>query len=131
MVRSSDLQRSGLLGVLVLAFAGCTPLPRAGAPDRNFISEQEVRAAEVTNAYQLVERLRPLWLRSRGERSFRLSTEIVVYQDGVMLGDISVLEDIPIEIVRSLRMLDAPEAMRLPGLGSRHVERAIVVETRR
>ncbi len=131
MASSPRLLRIGLWGFVALPWAACAPLPRTAPPDRNFISEGEIRTAEVTNAYQAVERLRPLWLRSRGERSFRLTTEIVVYQDGVMLGDVEVLRDIPIEIVRSLRMLDGPEAMRLPGLGSRHVEKAILVETRR
>ena len=93
------------------------------------ISTQEVESAEVNNAYELIQRLRPMWLRSRGGRSTRLETEIVVYLNRSMLGDPEALRDIPIEIVRSVRVLDAAEAGRLPGLGSRHVERAILVET--
>jgi hypothetical protein len=109
----------------------CTAGTQGPSRDRNLITAEEVQAAGVNNAYQLIERLRPLWLRSRGDRSTRLPTEIVVYQDGVMLGDPDLLRSIPIELVLMVRALDAAEAMRLPGLGSRHVERVIMVETRR
>lgn len=108
----------------------CLPVGQGTRGDRNTITPEEVQSAGVSNAYQLVERLRPLWLRSRGGRSVRLETEILVYLDGAMLGDLDSLRTIPIDIVVSLRALDSAEAMRLPGLGSRHVERAIMVVTR-
>lgn len=115
---------------LALCLAGCTALAQGPSRDRNLISEEEVAASDARNAYELVFRLRPLWLQSRGDRSVRLETAMVVYQDGAMLGEIETLESIPIELVRSVRVLDAAEAGRLPGLGSRHVERAIMVSTR-
>lgn len=108
----------------------CSPLPRPLDRDRSVITAEEVRAANVSDAYELVERMRPLWLQSRGDRSVRLETVILVYVDGAMLGETETLRTIPIEIVDSLRALDSAEAMRLPGLGSRHVERAILVATR-
>jgi hypothetical protein len=98
--------------------------------DRNLITPEEIEASGARNAYELIQRLRPLWLQSRGERSVRLETAIVVYQDNAMLGGIDTLEGIPIELVRSVRALDSAEAGRLPGLGSRHVERAIMISTR-
>ncbi len=119
------------MGVAAACLWACSPVTRGPSRDRSVITAEEVRSAEVNNAFHLIEHLRPLWLRSRGERSTRLPTEIVVYQDGVMLGDIESLRNIPIELVLSVRALDSTEAMRLPGLGSRHVERAILVETRR
>ncbi|MCJ7628791.1 MAG: hypothetical protein MUO50_10440 [Longimicrobiales bacterium] len=108
----------------------CSAATQGPSRDRNTITTEEVRSAGVSNAYQLVERLRPLWLRSRGDRSVRLETTIVAYLDGAMLGDLEVLRNIPIDIVVSVRALDSAEAMKLPGLGSRHVERAIMVVTR-
>jgi hypothetical protein len=98
--------------------------------DRNLISPEEVERAQVRDAYELVERLRPLWLRSRGDRSTRLPTEIVVYQDNNMLGDVETLKSIPIELVDAVRSLDSAEAGRLAGLGSRHVERVIMIITK-
>lgn len=115
--------------VLALSSWSCAAGPGVGGGGPNTISAAEVEAAHVSNAYELVEHLRPLWLRSRGGRSTRLETEIVVYLNRSMLGGIDTLRDIPIETIRSVRVLDAAEAGRLPGLGSRHVERAIMVET--
>ena len=98
--------------------------------DRNVISPEEIEAAKVRTALELVERLRPLWLRSRGGRSTPLTTEIVVYQDNIMLGDIEMLRSVPIDLVSSVRSLDSAEAGGLAGLGSRHVERVIMIITR-
>ena len=120
--------------LLMLAVAaglwGCSSLDHGPSRDRNLITPEEIEASGARNAYELIQRLRPLWLQSRGERSVRLETAIVVYQDNAMLGGIDTLEGIPIELVRSVRALDSAEAGRLPGLGSRHVERAIMISTR-
>lgn len=115
---------------LAVSLAGCAAASRGGGYDRTVITAEEIEAADVRNAYELIERLRPLWLQSRGERSGNLETTILVYQDQVPLGGIETLQNIPIEIIHSVRALDAAAAMRLPGLGSRHVERAIVIATR-
>jgi hypothetical protein len=124
--------QTGFPGVLAVAvlLLGCSPLNQGPSRDRNLISPEEVSTSDAMNAYDLIQRHRPLWLQSRGDRSIRLETEIVVYQDGAMLGGVEALERIPIEMVRSVRALDAAEAGRLPGLGSRHVERAIMIHTR-
>lgn len=122
----------GVLTLMVLSacLSGCSSGTQGLRTDRNLITPQEVENSAVANAYELVERLRPLWLRSRGGRSTRLETEIVVYLNGSILGGLDDLRGIPIEIVDSVRALDAAEAGRLPGLGSRHVERAILVVTK-
>lgn len=125
----TSIRTAALLG-LALSLAGCAAASRGGGYDRTVITPEEIEAAEVRNAYELIERLRPLWLQSRSERSARLETTILVYQDQTLLGGIEVLRSIPIEIVHSVHALDAAATMRLPGLGSRHVERAIIVATR-
>jgi len=121
-----------LLGVLTpwLCLSGCTWVAESPRGERDLITAQEIETVSVSNAYELIERVRPLWLRSRGGRSTRLETEIVVYLNGSLLGGIEDLRAVPIEIVDSVRVLDAAEAGLLPGLGSRHVERAIMVVTR-
>jgi hypothetical protein len=47
-----------------------------------------------------------------------------------MLGDIETLRSVPIDLVGSVRSLDSAEAGRLAGLGSRHVERVIMIVTK-
>ncbi len=122
--------RCTLMLCLSLGLGACASGSGVPARDRNVISAEEVEAAEVRTAYELVERLRPLWLRSRGDRSTHLTTEIVVYQDNTMLGDIEMMKSIPIDLVDSVRSLDSAEAGRLAGLGSRHVERVIMIITK-
>lgn len=120
-----------VLALVAALTVGCASSPGGTSRDRNLITLDEIQNAQVRNALELIERVRPLWLQTRGERSTRLSTDIVVYQDAAMLGDTDLLRGIPIEIVLEVRALDSAEAGRLPGMSGRHVERAIVVVTRR
>jgi len=134
-IRSGRLSpRLGLycivLGVFALGVFGCSSAPVGSRALGSTISPEEIRTVEVGNAYELVERLRPLWLRTRGGRSTRLETEIVVYLNGSMLGGTELLRGLPIEIIAQVEALDSAEAGLLPGLGSRHVERAILITTR-
>lgn len=114
-----------------LALWSCASGTVGPSRDREVISAEEIESSTgLRSAYEVVERLRPLWLRSRGDRSTHLTTEIVAYQDNTMLGDVESLREIPIELVDRIRSLDSSAAMRLTGLGSRHVERVIMVITK-
>lgn len=104
---------------------------RFSGGDNTRITAQELMGLHVSNAYDAVSQLRPLWLRSRGRRSSRLPTEIVVAQNGSYFGPVSSLRQFQIEDVRELSYLDGPAAGAfLSGLGSRHVEGAILVRLR-
>jgi hypothetical protein len=121
-----------LAALLCAVLAACSSAQRTGAAaNPNIIPEHEVRASDARNAYELVERLRPRWLVPRTVRSTRLDTVILVYQDRTRLGGVEALRGIPVDMVRSLRVLDAAEAGQLPGLGAQHVERVIMVSPRR
>lgn len=126
------LRQGTLLAVLPALLAG-TACASAGGPgidrDPKLITSEELRGQDSYTALEAIERLRPLWLRTTVERSGRLSTTVLVYQDGVHLGGVEALRDIAISTVREIRYLDSAEAGRLPGLGSRHVEGAIVLVT--
>jgi len=119
-----------LASALALGLWACASGSGGPPRDRNLITAEEIEAADLRTAHEVVERLRPLWLRSRGDRSTHLTTEIVVFQDNTMLGDVETLRSVPIELVDVIRSLDAAEAGRLAGLGSRHVERVIMIVTR-
>ena len=95
------------------------------------ITAQDLSRLNVSNAYDAVQQLRPMWLTSRGRQSNRLTTEIIVAQNGTYFGPISSLRGFQIESVREMRYLDGSQASAfLSGLGSRHVEGAIVVTLR-
>jgi hypothetical protein len=120
-----------LAAAMPLALWSCASGTGGPSRQREVISAEEIESSTgLRSAYEVVERLRPLWLRSRGDRSTHLTTEIVVYQDNTMLGDVETLRSIPIDLVDSVRSLDSSEAMRLAGLGSRHVERVIMIITK-
>lgn len=88
---------------------------------------------QVGNLYELVDRLRPRWLQVRArDRSFSGGEqEIVVYQDQSLLGGVEMLRSLGLDLATSLTYLDGAQATaQLPGLGSRRIEGAIVVNTR-
>ena len=119
------------LAALAACASGGSRIARGGDP--NVLERAEIERAETMgarNAFEVVERLRPQWLLVRGERSINLETMIAVYQNNLPLGGPSTLRDIPLEVIESMRVLDSALAGQLPGLGSRHVERAIVVRLR-
>jgi hypothetical protein len=64
--------------------------------DPNLITEQDIAGIPVTNAYEAVDRLRPLFLRSRGKTSINTPNTqyATVYLDGVRYGDLNSLRNI-------------------------------------
>lgn len=116
----------------LLAAGGCASAGGGSPQNPNLLTRDEIASANVSNLYDAVQRLRPRWLTSRGPRSLSgLSTDIVVFQDQSMLGDIEVLRQLAPDIAIQIRYLDGSTATAsLPGLGSRHVEGAIVIQTR-
>jgi hypothetical protein len=118
-----------LLAVTVLACFGSRSGDRA-LQDPEVLTQDDIRASSARNAYELVERLRPRWLRPGPDRSLRLDTVILVYFDGVRLGGVDTLREIERESILTMRVLDASRAGHLPGLGSQHVERVILISSR-
>lgn len=118
---------------LVLAGAGCASSGPGGVDrdsDRDLITQEEIAALDVNTAYEVIERLRPRWLRVRASRSHNRPTEVVVLVDNLRLEGIQSLWDVDAPTIASIRWLDSAQAGQLPGLGSRHVEGAILIETR-
>lgn len=114
--------------------AGCAASnAQRGTYDRNIITAEQVTAANAQTAFELVQRLRPSWLTARGgARSLNLPTNVLVFSDGMRLGGVDALRQIPGESVESVRYMDASEASnQLPGVGSgEHVAGAIIVTRR-
>jgi hypothetical protein len=106
------------------AHPGTNPAQRT-----DVITREQVGQLAVRNLYEAVERLRPRWLVVRsGMRSFSMETEVVVFQDQLFLGTQDALRNLGTEGVYQIQYLDGVTAKAtLPGLGSRHVQGAIVV----
>ena len=126
--------------------AGCATASGGGERrDRREITRAEIEAASnASTAQDLVRRLRPEWLRTRGTGTFSRTEEegILVYVDGTRAGMVempsaaggggytgrSALESIPASGIVRIRYYNATEATQKYGTG--HVHGAIEVTTR-
>jgi hypothetical protein len=119
--------------LLILGIAACAPATTSSGREQNVLTREEIMSAGVANLYDVVHRLRPRWLNVRGQRSFgqaALNTEVVVFQNQTMLGGVEVLREIAPDVAMRMHYLDGATATAsLSGLGSRHVEGAIIIET--
>jgi hypothetical protein len=96
------------------------PPPAANAPapalprqrrSLNTITYEEVRVSQAIDAFALVEKLRPSWLRApRGMIAQSADSDVAVFFDGIRMGSRDALHSIPITSVRSARFYTATEA---------------------
>ena len=123
------LLRGCVLAALMLTAACASSGGSTGRSD--LITREEILAMPTPDLLEVVRRIRPRWLQTGPRLSMNTPQAIVVYQDDLNLGGPEALTRIPKESVLSIRLLSAAQAGTLPGLGSQHVEHAIVVQTRR
>lgn len=122
-----------LLAALCALALACTSghhRGRALAHDPNVITSDEIAGINAMTAYDVVKRLRPQFLVSRGPTSIadpRPSTP-VVYLDGIRYGDVSTLVGIEASHIASIRWISGPEAQQR--FGSDNVGGAILVATK-
>lgn len=98
MSRHNVLSLAVLL--LVASASACAGSAGTGAlgnaaSSRNVITEDEIRGAPASNAYDLIRGLRPTWLYKRGPQSVSQESDIIVYLDRTRLGQSGALREIP------------------------------------
>ncbi len=113
--------------ICMLAAAACAgPGGSSPRPDQTLISQAEIVEAGTTDAYQLVQRLRPMWLQIRGRTSVSdVEQDVVVYVDGTRFGFSEELRRLQTDNIESIRYLNAQRAQNRFGVG--HVNGAILV----
>ena len=122
-----------LIPLLAVLLAACTggggaetvPAPRASS---RLISGEEIEATQATNAYDLVQRLRPRWLVKTSTLSIRAEGDIVVYFNEQRLGGPESLRGLETGNIREIRWLDPNAATARFGIN--HGHGAIQVITR-
>ncbi len=122
-----------MVSLLVLgpALGGCAAGSGAGGgggQDQKALTAEEMEASGYTDAFSVVQALRPLWLWTRGTSTINQQESVKVYMDGNLLGGPDQLRGIPIRSIASMRFLDGLEATNRWGLD--HGLGAIVVSTR-
>lgn len=111
--------RGVVLAGLVLALA-CSSSRGAGpGGNRNVITSDEIRALNVSTAMDVVQRLRPEFLRGRGRASIQdpAAQFPVVYVDGVRAGGIDALRTIGATDVLEIRYINSTDATTRYGTG--------------
>ncbi|HZD05161.1 MAG TPA: hypothetical protein VE173_09585, partial [Longimicrobiales bacterium] len=86
---------------------------------RNLITAEDIRGLDVQTAYELVQRLQPQWLTSRGPTSLTNAAPTVasVYLDSVEVGDIEYLKGLNVTAIREMRYYAPGEASVRFGMG--------------
>jgi hypothetical protein len=107
-----------------LVAAGCASSgasPGSAGRSRDVITQAEIEKANARNAYELVQTLRPEYMRSRGMTSIRNDPGAgglpLVYQDGTFFGPIESLANIHPGNIREVRYVNARDATTKYGTG--------------
>ena len=110
-----------LLSLAVLTVACATTSESGGesSRDRNLITYEEMETLSSLNLYEVIQRLRPAWLRSRGPMSGGGATrsDPQVFMNGVYMGDIETLKNLRMGGVRQLQFIPARDATTRFGTG--------------
>ena len=142
-MRARLLMAAALLGAVGLGCSSsgsssantATGAPRAPSRQQDVITDAEIaeRAADASTALQVVQKLRPQMLATRGRFSPTDSTETGsrprVVVDGVAFGTIENLANVNPMSIREIRYLSASDATTRFGTG--YVGGAIVVTTKK
>lgn len=113
------MSRDALILGVVVSFAvagGCGGTVRRsvppGASSSNVITRDEILATEAADALSAVRRLRGHFLTNRGPTSLARRTPSfpVVYLDGVFLGELATLAQIPCSEIAQIRLYRSWEA---------------------
>jgi hypothetical protein len=101
--------------------AGCASRQRGGAPtgQPNVITQEEIAAARVTNAFDAVTRLRPNFFRDRGRASIlgRDQRAPILYVDEQRVGDLARMRELDATLVWEIRYFGATESQQKWGNG--------------
>ena len=120
---------------IIVILTACASSGAAGG-DRHSadqVTYAEIAGSSATNAYALIERLRPNWLRAPAVASIGGGARtqiVVVYLDGHRLGDLESLRTLSVNGIHSMQWLDAARAATvLNEIGSDPIAGAIVIKT--
>lgn len=108
--------------VLTLAAAlACASSGTAGTTVRrepNLITEQEIAASNESNVFDVVNRLRPMFLKTRGRSTINAggSEYASVFLDGQYYGELGSLRNIVASQIHEIRYLNGPDAVSRYGM---------------
>jgi hypothetical protein len=133
------LSRVDLARLSFAVFAAACASSGGGATARSSpdaITRAEVSASNATNAYELVSRLRPNWLRATATGTIGggaiTNQAILVYLDRQRLESLDALKTLSVEVIDSANWVDAARVQTvMPDVPSGPIAGAIVIRTRK
>lgn len=112
------------------AVANTSTAPKRGSS--TLIVQSEIEATHLETVYDVIERLRPNWFRTRGGRSEvsagAASSVLKAYLNGSPLGDVNSLRSIQAASVKEVKFLNAADATTQ--FGTNHDSGAILVTSK-
>ena len=117
-------------GVIAVASA-CATTRNVGVEPTNVITATQLSGMSSASAYQVIQRLRPQFLRTRGPTTIlnHAEHEIGVYVDNMLLGGVSELRHLPASELLEIRYLSATDAATR--YGGEHPSGVIAIKTLR
>ena len=101
--------------VLAISLAGCVHSTRAAEPhDSAVITRDDIERTDAVTALDVVRRLRPQYLTSRGQSSLLLDpqTTPIVFLDAQPLGAISQLDQVRAADLEEIHFYNGPQAVQ-------------------
>jgi hypothetical protein len=118
-MRTRALALSFVLAVLTLPACATTGGGSGTRRNPDLITSEELREVEAStqNLLQVVQRLRPLWLRERGSNFSGESYPPIVYVDGSRYGELNALANIKTSEAESIAYMNPRDATTRFGTG--------------
>lgn len=120
-----------VLVLAAIASIACAPATSTGGlRNANLLTRAEIVDSQAANAYEVINRLRGTWLKSRGRTSILAEESYypLVYLDGQRYGEIEILRTVPAEHIKEIRFIGVADATTRFGTG--HTAGVIEVITR-
>jgi hypothetical protein len=125
------LSRFAIMVSMVACASSGSTAGSSHQPDQ--ITAAEIASSGTTNAWDLINRLRPNWVKQQavGSMGGGGHTQVIaVYVDGHRFGDVSSLRTLSASTIRSAQWLDAARAATvLNEVGSDPIAGAIIIRT--
>ena len=123
---------AAMLVVCLACASGGSSTSSGPGSDRDVILESEIsaRAAGSSSAYQVIQKLRPQMLRSRGttDRTGQ-ATQPRVYVDNIEYGGLSYLQSVNANQIREIRFVNSRDATTQWGTG--HMGGVVLILTKK
>lgn len=119
-----------IFAVVLTTVSACSTTSSPARGGSGPIGYEDIAGIPAANAFEVIQRLRPTWLRGRGRMSIQNPSAHtpVIYLDNVRYGGLESLRLIPSDAIQDMRFINASDATTRYGTG--HAGGAILIRSR-